>query len=243
MSPSHSAHSRIRGSTSKQCFSLLALALAPCLAQAASQLSFFEHSSCNAGTSVSQYEDPNALQADTTCHQVPNATVAMYVDQIDQGCSLRIYLSTDCDASAFSLAGLLIGAGTCFYVEEGVELGSWRPDCPNVDYSSTDGADTGNSYSNGQDDGGANVEAALVTATGAVTLTAASSPTSSEEASSAAAATTTAPLIAAPSSAPSTTAAGSASPTTTGTSAATSLRRGRVAGLVLSLAAISAVLL
>jgi len=156
---------------------------------------------------------------------------------------VRVYLSKDCDASVSSLAGLLIGVGTCFYVEEGVELGSWRPDCSNVDYSSTNGEDTGNSYSNGQDDGGTNVESALETATGALTLTAGSAASTSTEASTAAA-TTTSPLIAAPSSAASTstTSAGSASPTTSGTSATVSTKRGWAAGWVLSLAAISAAL-
>ncbi|KAJ4524396.1 hypothetical protein HRR83_002517 [Exophiala dermatitidis] len=122
------------------------LTLSPGIAYAATQLSFFEHNSCNAGTSFEQYTDYNVLTADTSCHQLPNGTVAFYVNQIDQGCSIRSYTSSNCDPSSSSLAGVLIGVGTCFYIDEGVDLGSWRPDCPGVDYSSTNGLDTSNSY-------------------------------------------------------------------------------------------------
>lgn len=63
------------------------LTLTPGSVYAATQLSFFEHNSCNAGTSFEQYTDYNVLTADTSCHQLPNGTVAFYVNQIDQGCS------------------------------------------------------------------------------------------------------------------------------------------------------------
>ncbi|KAL2401581.1 hypothetical protein ABEF93_007303 [Exophiala dermatitidis] len=122
------------------------LTLTPGSAYAATQLSFFEHNSCNAGTSFEQYTDYNVLTADTSCHQLPNGTVAFYVNQIDQGCSIRSYTSSNCNPSSSSLAGVLVGVGTCFYIDEGVDLGSWRPDCPGVDYSSTNGLDTSNSY-------------------------------------------------------------------------------------------------
>ncbi|EHY56402.1 hypothetical protein ABEF92_006630 [Exophiala dermatitidis] len=122
------------------------LTLTPGSVYAATQLSFFEHNSCNAGTSFEQYTDYNVLTADTSCHQLPNGTVAFYVNQIDQGCSIRSYTSSNCNPSSSSLAGVLIGVGTCFYIDEGVDLGSWRPDCLGVDYSSTNGLDTSNSY-------------------------------------------------------------------------------------------------
>lgn len=77
----------LHSSTPQRLIALLALALAPRLAQATLQLSFFEHSSCNAGTSIAQYDSPAPLQADTTCHQIQNGTVALYVDQIDEGCT------------------------------------------------------------------------------------------------------------------------------------------------------------
>ncbi|KAK5446569.1 hypothetical protein LTS15_009501 [Exophiala xenobiotica] len=188
MSSSQHPRSRPQTNNSKTFASLLAILFAPQLAHAATQLSFFEHSSCNAGTSFQSYDDPNALQADTSCHQLPNGTTALYVHQIDDGCTLRTYLSTSCDPVQSSLSGLLIPVGNCFYVEEGTNLGSWRADCPGVDYSSTNGLDTGNSYTNNANDGGDNVYSALVTATGAVTLTASTATTSATE--SAAAATT-----------------------------------------------------
>ena len=95
---------------------------------------------------------------------------------------MRTYLSTSCDPAQSSLSGLLIPVGNCFYVEEGTTLGSWRADCAGVDYSSTNGLDTGNSYTNHANDGGDTVYSALVTATGAVTLTASSATTSTESA-------------------------------------------------------------
>lgn len=68
---------------------LLTAFLAPHVARATTALTFFEHSSCNAGTSFQSYNDPNALQADTSCHQLPNGTVAVYVNQIDDGCTCK----------------------------------------------------------------------------------------------------------------------------------------------------------
>ncbi|EXJ83459.1 hypothetical protein A1O1_07082 [Capronia coronata CBS 617.96] len=126
------------------------------------------------------YADPNPLTADTSCHQFLNGTVAFYVNQIDQGCSIRSYLSSNCDPSTSSIAGILIAVGTCFYVDEGVNLGSWRPDCAGVDYSSSNGLDKGNSYSNGTNTAPA-VQSVLMTATGGVvTFTGVTaSPTSS----------------------------------------------------------------
>ncbi|KIW19236.1 hypothetical protein PV08_03530 [Exophiala spinifera] len=177
-------------SQSSKVATLLAITLlfAPHVAHAALALTFFEHSSCNAGTSFQSYNDPNALQADTSCHQLPNGTVALYVNQIDQGCTLRIYLSSDCSPLAPSPAGLLVPAGNCFFVEEGVDLGSWRPDCAGVDYSSSNGLDKGNSYNNNTNDGSADIYSALVTATGVVTVTAASSSSTTASSSSATAA-------------------------------------------------------
>ncbi|EXJ87297.1 hypothetical protein A1O3_04256, partial [Capronia epimyces CBS 606.96] len=65
----------------------LAVTLAPHFAHATTQLSFFEHNSCNAGTSFEVYTDYNALTADTSCHELSNGTIAFYVNQMDQGCS------------------------------------------------------------------------------------------------------------------------------------------------------------
>ncbi|KAJ9645632.1 hypothetical protein H2204_001213 [Knufia peltigerae] len=175
---------------------LLTAFLAPHVARATTALTFFEHSSCNAGTSFQSYNDPNALQADTSCHQLPNGTVAVYVNQIDDGCTLRIYTSSDCSPLASSPAGLLVPGGNCFFVDEGVDLGSWRPDCAGVDYSSSNGLDRGNSYSNNANDGSDEIYSALVTANGGVvTLTAtaaASTSTSSSTSQETAAATTSA---------------------------------------------------
>ncbi len=87
MSSPQYSRSPLQRSSSKALVSLLAILSAPQLAHGATQLSFFEHSSCNAGTSFQSYDDPNALQADTSCHQLPNGTVALYVHQIDDGCT------------------------------------------------------------------------------------------------------------------------------------------------------------
>ncbi|EXJ87296.1 hypothetical protein A1O3_04255, partial [Capronia epimyces CBS 606.96] len=89
-------------------------------------------------------------------------------------CLVRSYLSSNCDPSASSLAGLLITVGTCFYIDEGVSLGSWRADCAGVDYTYTTGLDKSNSYSNSSNAAPA-VQSILRTATGVVTVTPASS--------------------------------------------------------------------
>lgn len=89
MSSSQYPRSRPQTSNSKTLVSLFAILFAPQLAHAATQLSFFEHSSCNTGTSFQSYDDPNALQADTSCHQLPNGTTALYVHQIDDGCTCK----------------------------------------------------------------------------------------------------------------------------------------------------------
>lgn len=61
--------------------------------------------------------------------------------------------------------------GTCFFVDDRVTLGSWRADCPGVDYSYSDGKDKGNSFLHvagiQEDD---NMEGLLGTATGVVTV-------------------------------------------------------------------------
>ncbi|KAI1619690.1 hypothetical protein EDD37DRAFT_654582 [Exophiala viscosa] len=168
MSTSPSPKPRSQASTSPTLVALLAILFAPHLVHAATQITFFEHSSCNAGTSFAQYNDAGTLQSDTSCHQTPNGTVALYVNGIDSGCTLRTYESTNCDPSASSLAGLDVSVGTCFYVEEGVTLGSWRPDCSGIDYSSTNGEDTGSSYASSSSG-----------VTGVVTLTASSTTSSS----------------------------------------------------------------
>jgi hypothetical protein len=59
-------------------------------AYASTQFSFFEHSSCNAGTAFYQITDPNPLTSDMNCHQMPSGSVAIYIDDIDDGCT-RMY--------------------------------------------------------------------------------------------------------------------------------------------------------
>lgn len=101
---------------------------------------------------------------------------------------MRIYRSADCSPLALSPAGLLVPVGNCFFIDEGVYLGSWRPDCAGVDYASSNGLDKGNSYSNNANDGSDEIYSALVTASGVVTLTAtttaSSSPSSTTSSSS-----------------------------------------------------------
>ena len=80
--------------------------------------------------------------------------------------SVRTYTSSTCDPS--TPFGLLISAGTCFYIDETEPLGSWRADCLGTDYTYTNGDDPANSYS--EDPGNPDVVEVLATATGAVTL-------------------------------------------------------------------------
>ncbi|KIV82759.1 hypothetical protein PV11_04841 [Exophiala sideris] len=181
MSTAQSSRQRPQPSTSPTLVALLAILFAPHLAHAATQLTFFEHSSCNAGTSFARYNDAGTLQSDTSCHQTANGTVALYVNGIDSGCTVRTYQSTNCDPSASSLAGLDVSLGTCFYVEEGVTLGSWRPDCSGVDYSSTNGEDQGSSYASSSS-----------SITGVITLTASSTSSSSSTSMSSSTQTTAA---------------------------------------------------
>lgn len=89
MSPSDFFRVRSRSMNAIKVATLLTAFLAPHVARATTALTFFEHSSCNAGTSFQSYNDPNALQADTSCHQLPNGTVAVYVNQIDDGCTCK----------------------------------------------------------------------------------------------------------------------------------------------------------
>ncbi len=56
---------------------------------AVTDLTFFEHTYCNAGTLFDEYDDTNSLVADTSCHQLPNGTVALYVNEIDDGCTSK----------------------------------------------------------------------------------------------------------------------------------------------------------
>ncbi|KIV95778.1 hypothetical protein PV10_03393 [Exophiala mesophila] len=134
----------------------------------ANVFSYFQLSSCNAGTAFYQYSDPNNLVHDINCHQVPNGTVAMYIDELDEGCTLRTYTSKTCSPS--ELSGVLITPGTCFYADHAIQLGSWRADCIGADYSFTNGDDTENSWTS--DSGSADgIEEVLGTATGPVTIT------------------------------------------------------------------------
>ena len=87
MSTSPSPKQRSQASTSPTLVALLAILFAPHLVHAATQITFFEHSSCNAGTSFAEYNDAGTLQSDTSCHQTPNGTVALYVNGIDSGCT------------------------------------------------------------------------------------------------------------------------------------------------------------
>ncbi|KAK5051472.1 hypothetical protein LTR84_003124 [Exophiala bonariae] len=152
------------------------------LTTASTEFSFFEHSSCNAGTAFYQLTDPNPLITDLNCHQMPAGSIALYISDIDDGCLLRTYNTPNCNPS--SLSGLLVNSGTCFYADahEAVML-SWRADCAGVDYGDSNGEDHGNSYTSssvsddgsGASEGEDTAESALVasilaTATGPVTV-------------------------------------------------------------------------
>lgn len=56
---------------------------------ASTEFSFFEHSSCNAGTAFYQLTDPNPLTTDLNCHQMPAGAVALYISDIDDGCTRK----------------------------------------------------------------------------------------------------------------------------------------------------------
>lgn len=79
---------------------------------------------------------------------------------------VRTYSSSTCSPS--TLSGLLLSAGTCFYVSESEPIGSYRADCVGIDYTDSNGDDHGNSYS--VDAGDADVVDILATATGPVTV-------------------------------------------------------------------------
>lgn len=82
--------------------------------------------------------------------------------------AVRTYTSNTCSPS--ELSGVLITPGTCFFADHATQLGSWRADCIDADYSFTNGDDIGNSWSS--DTGGADgIVEILATATGPVTIT------------------------------------------------------------------------
>jgi len=104
---------------------ILCLLLSSSLSLASTTLHYFPHSSCNAGTSLSAYESPTPLSADSACHTTPDDTVAIYVDGIDDGCALQAYADTACQTTI----GSPITSGSCFYIEEGVRVFAWKGSC------------------------------------------------------------------------------------------------------------------
>lgn len=60
---------------------------------ASSEISFFRQNSCNAGTGFYSWSNPNPLTSDVKCHPVPAGAVALYISDIDEGCTSMFYLT------------------------------------------------------------------------------------------------------------------------------------------------------
>ncbi|ETN42804.1 uncharacterized protein HMPREF1541_01962 [Cyphellophora europaea CBS 101466] len=97
-------------------------------ALSASNVQTFPSTNCEPGTSLSVYNSDAAGSEDQDCKTAPEGTTAIWVETLDEGCTVRTFSSPSCSDNL----GLGIIPNTCYFRNpspDPVIIGSWRIVC------------------------------------------------------------------------------------------------------------------